>query len=197
MIIVDKNLNFILILLVLSESVKQIANKSPAKECVISNQKYTFEYLVNKFEIIHSTRINKVRSFDEIKWKFDNISGLNHTYFIRSSLNNLYICLSNVIDRFNLRRYVVLNDLNINEKTYSKSIFDACKWKLDKVKKDQNTYKIINKQYNAPMYAPGFIFKVTYKEVNYRKAFLWHGKSTDGDEFKWNVVCQRETPLYK
>ena len=191
MFLFGKLLNSILILLVLSNTIKEILNEPSNKKCIINNQKYSNEYILNWMgldEVVQTIQKQKVKSFNEIEWTFKSISDeAKHTYLIKSSHNNKYLCASTgFADNFYLRKYVALFDLGKFKNMFSKSAFDACKWRLDQVKNRENVFKLINIQYNGALYSPGFLFKYSI----YRKTFVWNGKLSNGDEFKWKIVCQ-------
>ena len=204
MIIFEKFSNLILISLILNDSIQEIINQqSTVKECVISNQKYKYDYLFNSNFTVYSIRINKVDSFDQLKWKFLEISGQNHTYFIKSSLNNKYLCAGDkALSMFDktMKSYrsnevlsnLYLHDIENYKGLFLGSVFNFCKWQLNKKNKNQNMYKFINIQNNKQVYLPTTWFRVS----NFRLAFIWNGMSSTGDEFNWSIVCRREEPLY-
>ena len=143
---------------------------------------------MNSNRLAQISTINKLQSFDQIKWKFvEAKTVLNQTHYFIKSLydykpnDNLHLCATGYVDSFNLKQHVALISLNENVFKISQ-LFDMCKWKDDSVKE-----QLINVRYNLPLYSPSiFSFK---NNRFYREAYLWRGKSTKGDEFKWSLVC--------
>ena len=139
----DKIFDLILIFITLSQSITGIKNET--SECVISNQKYLYEYLLNADldDEVYSARINKIKNLNEMKWMFEKKSELNHTYYIKSSLNNQYLCaLMGFVDVFSLRKSVVFRDIEslkykFTEYKSFERFFKRCEWGVDKIKKDQ------------------------------------------------------------
>ena len=89
------NLFFIFLMISVNDRIKEVKSQQLANNSsnyVIKNLEYPKEYLVNIGSgEVYSTS-DKVKKIDEIFWKFEKISGLNDTYFIKSSLDNKYIC---------------------------------------------------------------------------------------------------------
>ena len=153
---------------------------------VINNLKYPKEYLINTdWDEVYTTRV-RMEELKKIFWNFEKVNGTNDTYFIKSSLNDNYICATReFIDIFELRKPISL--FNIKKFNNYETIFAVCQWRFDKISKDENIYKIINREYNTPLYSPAFFWKIEINGKSYRKSFAWHGKSSEGDEFKWRV----------
>ena len=152
----------------------------------LKNLKYPKEYLISEdWGEVYTTRV-KTGDIEKMFWKFEKISGLNDTYFIKSALNNKYICASREFLEFSqLRKPLTL--WSIQKYKNNELKFKNCQWTFDKISKDENIYKIINKQYNTPLYSPGFVWTFTQMGKAYRQSFVWHGKSSKEDEFKWRV----------
>ena len=184
------NLFFIFLMISVNDRIKEVKSQQLANNSsnyVIKNLEYPDEYLMNAGSVDVYSTSEKIKRIEEIFWIFEKINGLNDTYFIKSSLNNKYICATfGFLERFTkLRKPIRLMNIEIYE-DYD-TIFTMCQWRFEKISKDENIYRIINIRYKTPLYSAGYLLKVTRNGKSYRQLFLWHGKSSKVDEFKWKI----------
>ena len=158
-------------------------------DCLIHNLKYSFEYLYINKENLSTLHLGSVDDYNKIRWLFEPVDDetskvtkmANKTFYIRTQqYGNKYLCATNKFEdtTFKMRRKI---------ETRTEKSFD-CQWRLDEIptKSINHTFRIINVNYNQPLYAASFLFRNKMK----RNVFLWHKKSTS-KEFGWIIDCMK------
>ena len=174
-----------------------IQQQMPIGNCLIHNQKYSFEYLYasdkvftdiikiqNPHRNIFTNPIGMVDDFNRLKWTITQVNQSNVTVTIKSN-NNEYLCSSDLHqDILHQRRRVYLKTMGKNR--YIKMITPNCQWRLQQV--GVQSYIIWNDWFNEPLYAPSFFYK---HDLIKRNVYLWKHKPSSSKQFIWSIDCSK------
>ena len=190
---------FLIINFLLIQSTKifcQFHQENKPINCLIHNQKYSFEYLFASDKIfsknqknyynVYTNPIGLVNDYDRLKWTIAKVDKTNATVTIKST-NNEYLCSSDSYkDIYRYRRKLYLHRMNSNHKESDihEILGKNCQWRLERL--EEQTYIIWNDLFNEPLYAPTFFYK--HDLIN-RNVYLWKNKPSSSGQFKWLIDC--------
>ena len=175
--------------------------EKPIVDCLIHNQKYSYEYLyasndiftdvfrnLSPFHNVYTVHIGSVDDFSKLKWTIERVGELNDTKVTIKSNKGEYLCASHFShDIFRQRRRIYLKNI-INNKILFNKMTSNCEWRIEKVR-DSEKFMIWNEWFMEPIYSPTFIYK---RDLIHRNVYLWKNKpSSVGSEFKWSIDCGR------
>ena len=208
-----KNLILIKYLILIISVISLIENKPDlgrASDCLIKNIEYKDEFLYTCHELdisnnykrkvyTNPVNLNYMRSFDQLRWTFVPIAGMNDTFYIVNSRYNEHLCASNIhLDVFNFRRKVNTVNLSGTKKSSESVVFNSnptsllnsnnnkkCMWQLEQVEKGLNRFVIRNFYYQEPLYAASSLLKTVRSR---RNVYTWHAKP-DSKQFVWYIYC--------
>ena len=164
-------------------------------ECLIHNQKYSYEYLyasddinsgMNKqpYHNVYTYSVGAVDDFDRIKWTISQTFKSNATVTIKSNQDE-YLCSSETYqDIFRHRRKLYLK--SVKNKAL-KMISPNCHWRLEQIG-NKTLYVIWNDWHNEPLYAPTFFYK---QDTTKRNVFLWRNSPSSSGQYKWFIDCSK------
>ena len=161
-------------------------------ECLIHNEQYSYEYLVNLPNIVDTmTQLNTyplslINNFNRIKWLLIR-TGYNSSnlFYLKSMTRNEFLCASTDehVWKKKKRRKIKLVHLD----SMIKNDF-TCKWSFKKVNKQTtNKYTIWNNYFNESMYASFFVHRF---DIYSRYVYLWNEKP-DSKQFNWFIDCNK------
>jgi hypothetical protein len=175
---------FVIHLLIILVKIVTITQQSTQFECLISNNKYYYEFLYASDQISHvyTTNYMTINPTDNLKWQLIQNKITKDAYYIRNKRNGEYLC-ANLHQPFAYLKYIqndkgkiIHNKLNFN-----------CIWKLERTPSDSdwqlNTYFIKNVYLNEKLFAGNAKLN---KSVRY---VFMTDKSELTDRFKWSIEC--------
>jgi hypothetical protein len=193
---------FLIIKILLNIQIAQILGQFPQEKpinCLIHNQKYSYEYLYatdkifssmpknqNIFYNVYINPIGLVNDYNRLKWTISQVGHKSNATVTIKSTNNEYLCSSNSYkDISRYRRKLYLHRISSKQSLDTQEIIGQnCQWRLERL--EGQTYIIWNDWFNEPLYAPTFFYK--YDLIN-RNVYLWKNKPSSSGEFKWLIDC--------
>ena len=171
-------------------------------ECLIGNNKYTYEYLSSsndhftspidnliinaKYHHIYLINELTLKKLSNVKWIFIQMNQLDDTYYLKSKILNEYLCASDLLDEFGRRDIYSIHIRNDHFKIKSNKIDLKCVWKFQRTLSDYafNSYFIRNAYYTNES-----LFSAITKTTKYkRNVYLWN-KVPSNDKYKWIIDC--------
>ena len=174
-------------------------NDNHHRECLIHNQKYSYEYLqtendhrsINPFEFINTyvSPIDQIKDFDNLKWSIKPADKINQTYHLINVNQNRLLCATySIKDIVSLSLKLRLSIVALKDN--DSSGLRSCEWKFEQIKGDRlNKFKILSVRFNKALYAvsSSFFFKKQNDKRNVNLGI--YKKKSMSNEYDWIINC--------
>ena len=151
-------------------------------ECIISSNKYHYEFLYASGPKGHVFAINymAISNMNELKWELVQYTNTQDKYYIRSKQNGQYLCSDHQQLAF------IRSILNDQDKINRNKMDDRCVWRLERTDSDwqYNSYFIKNIHFDENLFAGNMKLNKTMRYV------FMSDKNQSSDRFKWFIECQ-------